>query len=195
MDLSKMKKIFAPYIFAAMTAISGAVHAANVDLDVPAGFTGGSAHDFTFGDTWQNLGTSPWAFMDFYNGMTNTLIYEKGSFTFDSMSLNARPWDGYNDNIPDQPNSHQLLVSFLDIDGKIITNGQIELISGDTFQQLSMHVEGVHAIYFNTPTAVQLFPRLRSIDLQPSSPVPEAPTYAMLLAGLAAVSWAARRRA
>lgn len=194
MDLLKMKNIFAPFILAAMTAITGAAHAANVDLNVPAGFAGGSAHDFTFGDTWLNLGSSPWAFMNFYEGKTNTLVYEKGSFNFDGMRLNARPWDGYNDQDPNQPD-YLLTFSFLDLGGKIITQGQINLASSNDFQQMTMHVEGVHAIYFDTPIAMQFFPRLKSIDMEPSSPVPEAPTYAMLLAGLAAVSWSARRRA
>lgn len=195
MDSPKMKNTFAPFILAAMTAISGTAHAATVELDVPAGFTGGSAHDFTFSNTWLNLGTSPWAFMSFIEGKTNSLIYEKGSFNFDGMSLNARPWDGYNDHLPDQADSHLLTVSFSDLNGKIIASSQIDLASSDNFQQLTLHVEGVHAIYFNTAAAVQLFPRLRSLEMEPSSPVPENPAYALLLAGLVTMGWSARRRA
>jgi hypothetical protein len=175
-------------------ALSVSAHAGNVELTVDPGFFGGSAHDFTFDSNWSNFGSSPYAFMTFTGGVTDTITYEKGSFTFNGFSLNARPWDGYNENLPDQSPGYLLNYSLKDINGIVITTGQVNLLSGNAFQTVSASVSGVHSIEFSSDNSntASFFPRLKSIDYVAAVPEPE--TYAMLLLGLAAVGAAARRR-
>jgi hypothetical protein len=176
------------------TAFCATAHANTVQLDVPAGFFGGSAHDFTFGETWSNYGSSPWAFMNFYEDRVNTLVYEKGVFDFSGMNLNARPWDGWGDHGQAGAPAHQLMFAFKDLAGNVIASGQVALAESNDFQHIAQSVQGVHSIEFLTAAPEQFFPRLQSIDLTPFNPVPEAQTYAMLLAGLALLATRGKRR-
>ena len=179
-----MKKYLAMLLLS--VGLSAGAQAATVPLLVPGGFTGGSASGFFFAGAWTNVG-GPEGIISFYNGVVSTLTYESGSFDFAGLSLNGRPWNGYNDHFPvDLPGNPAMTMTFKDIDGRTISSGSINLGANDNFTTYSQSVLGVHSIEFSAP-ASQFFVRVASVSM-----VPEAQTYAMLLAGLGLLALASR---
>ncbi|TFW21827.1 hypothetical protein E4L98_12910 [Duganella callida] len=178
-----MKKYFALFMLA--VGLSAGAQASTVKLDTPPGFTGGTVGDFTYGGHWTTLFDAP--FVSFYDGGVSTLTYDPGTFDFSGISLNGRPWNGYNSTFPFPEDHPNLTLTFKDINGNVLSTGSIYLGDTDQFSTLTQSVAGVHSIEFSAPQS-QFFVRVASVSL-----VPEADTYAMLLAGLALVGAVTRR--
>jgi hypothetical protein len=181
-----MKKILAMFLLA--VGLSAGAQASTTQLIVPQGFNGGSYSGFTFSGNWLSLG-DPIGIISFYEGASSTLTYNSGSFDFTGFSLNGRPWNGYNDHFPvDLPGNPDMTMTFKDINGNTLATGSINLAASDNFVTFSQNVKGVHSIEFSAQ-ASQFFVRVASVSM-----VPEAETYAMMLAGLALLG-AIRRKA
>lgn len=179
-----MKKYLAILLLAA--GLSAGAHADTVALTPPPGFTGGTYGDFTYSGKWVALGDSP--FVSFYEGDVSTLTYDLGTFNFSGISLNGRPWNGYNHNFPFPIDAPNLTLTFKGLDGGVLSTTSFHLDNDtDTFINLAGSVAGVHSIEFSAP-ASQFFVRVASVSM-----VPEAETYAMLLAGLGLLA-AVRRK-
>jgi hypothetical protein len=179
-----MKKYFA--MFALAAGLSVGAHASTFDLTPPPGFTGGTYGDFTYGGKWATIFDSP--MVSFYEGDVSTLTYDAGTFDFTSISLNGRPWNGWGSGMP-PGDSPTLTLTFKGLGGSVLGTKSVTLADSDNFSNIAQNVQGVHSIEFSIPAASQYFVRVSSV-----SAVPEAETYAMMLAGLGLLAAVRRKR-
>ncbi|MYM65302.1 PEP-CTERM sorting domain-containing protein [Pseudoduganella sp. FT55W] len=179
-----MKKYFA--MFALAAGLSAGAQAATYDLTTYPGFTGGTYGDFTYDGKWVAFFDAP--IISFYDVNVSTLTYDAGTLDFSSISLNGRPWDGYGSGMPPGV-SPTLTLTFKGLDGGVLATKSVVLEDNDTFNSITASVHGVHSIDFSIPAAAQYFVRVASV-----SAVPEAETYAMMLAGLGLLAVVRRKR-
>ncbi|WP_373986759.1 PEP-CTERM sorting domain-containing protein [Duganella sp. BuS-21] len=179
-----MKKLLLSALLVA--CFSGAAMADTVNFSVAPGFSGGSVNGFTFSSNWQNYGyggsTEP--FMEWYD-QAHSVVYDAGTFNFTGMSVSGWPWANYGGGY-----GTTLNFDFKNASGTVIASGSLEAPLSNSFIQYNQSVNGVHEIYFHATNG--FWPRLASIDTVAAVPEPE--TYAMLLAGLGLVGFAARRK-
>ncbi|SHN38097.1 PEP-CTERM protein-sorting domain-containing protein [Duganella sacchari] len=178
-----MKKILAMFLLAA--GVSAGAYADTIQLTPPPGFTGGTYGDFTYSGSWTAIFDSP--FVSFYEGQVSVLTYDSGTMNLKGLSLNGRPWNGYNDTFPFPVETPNLTLTFKGIGGNVLSTKSLHLADDDRFIEFASEVQGVHSIEFSAP-ASQFFVRVASVSM-----VPEAEAYAMLLAGLSVLA-ALRRK-
>lgn len=129
-------------------------------------------------------------------GNTITLTYEKSNLTFKFNVPRIEVRDGIPDLIGftgdgDATNTTMRLASYL----LSSTNLPERLPTYFPNSPSNFMIYDVNQYLGSGNTSVNITSRINSFDLMPTTPVPEPATYAMLLAGVAGVGLAARRRA
>jgi hypothetical protein len=149
---------------------------------------GYSQGGFTLNGSWYAWGYDPRnaPYMEYWNE-SHAVVFDAGTFTFNSISLGGLPWDNYSTL---GAGSGTLVVDFMDINNYLIKEDTISLPFDNSFSTLTDTVAGVHRIYF--PATGGFWPRLDSITYNASSSVPEPTT--MLLLGLGLIGVAGIRR-
>jgi hypothetical protein len=176
-----MKKLILSALLVA--CFSGAAMADTVNFSVAPDFAGGSVNGFTFSSNWRNNAPSTEPYMEWYD-QAHSVVYDAGTFNFTGMSVSGWPWTNYYGGF-----GNTLNFDFKNASGTVIASGSLTAPMSNSFTQYNQSVDGVHEIYFYATNG--FWPRLASIDV---AAVPEPETYAMMLAGLGLVGFAARRK-
>lgn len=183
-----MKRVYliAVMVLCLVFAVSAGATTVTFTPGANAHLNGTSFGGFTFnGEWWTNNDGRNAPYMEYYN-QAHSLVYDAGTFTFNSMVLNGWPWENYGGGY-----GNILTMDFRALDGSLIAERTISLTLDNTWHAFAENIYGVHEIYF--PATGGFWPRLDSITMD-NSPVPEPSTFVLIAAGLAGLGILKRRR-